>query len=122
MEKAKKAKFEIPAVKVDFLEGTALQAIKDREAVKHGPKVSATAISMSGRMLTDINAGARIQLGTPSLMRDKEQIKKFLKKDLGRLAKKAKKNYSVRVVDEDTALVFYYEQKAPKKEKEKAAA
>jgi len=120
-QKAEKVKFELPVVKFDILEGPVLAAIKEKANAGKAPKFSATAMSMSERMLKDINAGARVHLSTPSLMSGKDNVRKLLKRDLSRIAKRAgHKSYTVRIVDEGQALVFYYEQKAEKKVVEKA--
>lgn len=120
VETAAKPKFELPAnIKFEILEAPALQVVKEK-IVHKTSKFNPTAVSMSERMLKDINEGARLHLDTPTLQSSKDKIRKMLKKDLSRIAKKSGHRYDVRTVDEGQALVFYFQEKPPKKDKKAA--
>jgi hypothetical protein len=110
-ENKEKAKAELPqGLKFEPVEPEQLQKLKLQ--TKKGPQISETAISMSKRMLADLQAGARIPLNSKALVEGKEGIKRLLRRDLEKLARHAgHKNYAVRVIEQPDALVFHYDMK-----------
>jgi hypothetical protein len=110
-DKAEKKQYELPPLKVEPVDGNALNKLRLQQKNK-GVPVSDTAISMSDRMLKDQASGARIQLSTKVLQDNRENIKRTLRRDLEKCAKRAgHKNVAVRVIDdkEKPELVFFYE-------------
>jgi hypothetical protein len=109
-KKDKGEQLQLPTgIKIETINKDDLAKVKERHS-KLSP-VSDTATAMSQKMLGDGLPGQVIALSNPALQAGKESIRRLLKRDLDRIAHRAKLRYSTRVVEEGQSLIFYYESK-----------
>jgi hypothetical protein len=101
---------ELPAgLKPEFVSAEELNRVKLQ--VRKGPVISPLAIQMSERMLKD-QSGAKVPLNTKALQEGKDTVKRLLRRDLEKCAKRGgHRHLAVRVIESDNELCFYYESK-----------